>query len=70
MEKLLKGNYELAPSSKGEREADVKPDNDNAGERFASVFENSALEKLGGSIAFVMKGNQFIWEEDDEAADQ
>lgn len=58
MSKFLKGNYNVeAPDSEG----DSKQDND-----FTKVFESKALEKLGGSIAFVVKKDQFVWEGDDD----
>lgn len=60
MDKLLKGNYDL------EDETDIKaslPKDDKQG------FEDKAMERLGGSIAFVMKGNKFIWDEDEDNED-
>jgi len=33
---------------------------------FTKVFESKALEKLGGSIAFVVKADQFVWDGDDD----
>lgn len=58
MSKFLKGNYQVETP---DREGDTKQDND-----FTKVFESKALEKLGGSIAFVVKKDQFIWEGDDD----
>ena len=58
MEKFLKGNYELD---------DMDNDMNNvisADEDFSKIFESKALEKLGGSIAFVMKSDKFIWDEE------
>ena len=60
MNKLLKGNYRLKKSN-------VKNKKDNK-VNFSKLFENKAAEKLGGSIAFVMKEDNFIWEGHDEAA--
>lgn len=60
MSKFLKGNYE----------AKIKESKDNSEEqrnRFTEIFENSASEKLGGSIAFVIKSNKFLWDEEDNA---
>ena len=57
MDKLLKGNYDL------EDETEIKsslPNDDKQG------FEDKAMERLGGSIAFVMKGNKFVWDDDSE----
>jgi len=57
MDKLLKGNYNL----KDETDINASlPHDDKQG------FEDKAMERLGGSIAFVMKGNKFIWDEDNE----
>ena len=58
MSKFLKGNYSVEKSS---NEAQPTQDND-----FTKVFESKALEKLGGSIAFVVKKDQFIWEGGDD----
>jgi len=59
MSKFLKGNYKL------EHSADEVPA--GAQEKPADVvdrFERRALECLGGSIAFVMKRNTFVWNGD------
>lgn len=58
MSKFLKGNYAVA---KSEGENQTKEDND-----FTKVFESKALEKLGGSIAFVVKKDQFVWDGGDD----
>jgi|TARA_Y100000294_G_scaffold115812_1_gene107395 hypothetical protein len=58
MSKFLKGNYEIK-ESKGKE--NVKEE-----EHISKLFESKALEKLGGSIAFVMKGDKFVWEGEDE----
>lgn len=52
----LKGNYELPVGGKGKtrRKKGIRQE-----------FEERALEKLGGSIAFVMKPGTFVWEGDD-----
>jgi len=60
MSKFLKGNYEV------EKEQDETKD-DAAPNRFTEIFESSAAEKLGGSIAFVIKSNKFLWDEEDNA---
>jgi hypothetical protein len=64
MNKFLKGNYMINIHESNAASAEAK------GEDITAIFENRALEKLGGSIAFVMKGNQFAWGEwgDDESA--
>ena len=56
MDKLIKGNYEL------KNEAEIKSSSHDDGR---NNFENKAMEKLGGSIAFVMKGNKLLWDEED-----
>lgn len=60
MSEFLKGNYK-APELKlanEQKEADTK---DMA---LRSEFEKRAMEKLGGSIAFVMKPKgAFLWED-------
>ncbi len=57
MDKFLKGNYEI----KNFKNEEGKDKETNSSE----VFETKALEKLGGSIAFVMKSNKFVWDEED-----
>lgn len=57
MEKLLKGNYEIKDQEKIEVSSQKKDS--------SIEFEDKAMERLGGSIAFVMKGKQFIWDDDD-----
>jgi len=58
MSKFLKGNYTVAESNS---EDQSKQTND-----FTKVFESKALEKLGGSIAFVVKKDQFVWDGGDD----
>lgn len=58
MSKFLKGNYEV----EGEENEEVKEKDQD----FSKLFENRAMEKLGGSIAFVMKSNKFVWDENEE----
>lgn len=60
MSKFLKGNYEI------EKKQDDRVD-DETPNRFTEIFESSAAEKLGGSIAFVIKSNNFLWDEEDDA---
>jgi hypothetical protein len=52
--KLLKGNYQL---SGGPGKSEPVGNEPTASEE----FERRALERLGGSIAFVMKRNTFVW---------
>lgn len=53
MSEYLKGNYPLAkkPDASGDKEKTLE-----------QQFEESALQKLGGSIAFVKKSAKFVWE--------
>lgn len=52
----LKGNYTL-PGRPAEPEAEAAPkQEDTVGE-----FERKAMARLGGSIAFVMKGKNVVW---------
>jgi hypothetical protein len=57
MAKLI-GNYTIP----GQAEA-PKVDADAGGKAESSVaeFERRAMERLGGSIAFVMKGKNVLW---------
>ncbi len=50
----LKGNYSLPFTPSG---AEAKPDT----ESLEAAFERTALQKLGGSIAFVKKAGSFVW---------
>ena len=59
MSDLLKGNYK-SPKLKGETAA-KEP-------KSPEGFEQKALERLGGSIAFVMKSKTFLWSPDDAPA--
>ena len=58
MSKFLKGNY--AVTGAGSEEQTVQAND------FTKVFESKALEKLGGSIAFVVKKDQFVWDGGDD----
>jgi len=60
MSKFLKGNYPLQNTEASEPET-AKPKN------IADEFEEKALERLGGSIAYVMKSNTFLWEGEEES---
>lgn len=60
MSRLLKGNYKVSsPAAKGGRKKRQK--------KAANLFEEKAFQKLGGSIAFVMKSDKFIWDGDEKA---
>ena len=53
----LIGNYSMSnqPDNKAE---DAEPQKD---EKTVSEFEKRAFARLGGSIAFVMKGKSVLW---------
>lgn len=59
MSKFLKGNYRVENAG--------NDDYETKDEDFSKVFETKALERLGGSIAFVMKSDKFIWESEEDA---
>ncbi len=59
----LKGNYEL--NGKGEGRGDDKEDPEKT-----KAFERFARQRLGGSIAFVMKDKTFVWNGEPSAAPQ
>jgi hypothetical protein len=52
----LKGNYELAPAA-----ADRTPPPAPSPASLEEEFERQALQKLGGSIAFIKKSKSFVW---------
>ena len=56
MSNYLKGNYPLP--KKGPKT------NEKQEETATEEFERRALEHLGGSIAFVLKKNIFVWKGD------
>lgn len=58
MSELLKGNYSLA--------VDAPQQEASNGSTVTDIFEARAMEHLGGSIAFVMKGKRLVWDEDAE----
>lgn len=53
MKKLLKGNYRT--------KINVVKKSPTKRSGVTDIFESRALKKLGGSIAFVMKTDKFIW---------
>ena len=55
---VLKGNYKVKDTKKLEALASEK---DAAPATAQQEFEKTALEKLGGSIAFVKKSAAFVW---------
>lgn len=56
---MLKGNYELEDEVQAAKE---KVDDDKPLEQ---KYYKAALQKLGGSIAFVMKDKTFLWTGDE-----
>jgi hypothetical protein len=59
---LLKGNYKLNDLAQTAA-ADVSPE-----KLLEQEYYKMALSKLGGSIAFIMKGKTFLWTGDDSAS--
>lgn len=55
MTDYLKGNY---------KSPEVKAESKKSQESGKNEFEEKALERLGGSIAFVMKSKTFLWTPD------
>jgi hypothetical protein len=54
----LKGNYDLTPA--GPAEGKTRP-LVPAAANLEEEFERQALQKLGGSIAFIKKSKSFVW---------
>jgi len=61
---FLKGNYELKKGVDAAKEKEK-----GKGAKSTEEFEKFARVRLGGSIAFVMKKNTFVWEGDDKKED-
>jgi hypothetical protein len=59
----LKGNYKLPKNSSEKEKKDET-------ESSTQEFERRALEKLGGSIAFVQKKDVFVWNGDKSPTEQ
>jgi hypothetical protein len=62
MTENLKGNYK-SPEIKS-KDAPLTPETG-----LSTEFEKKALERLGGSIAFVMKSKTFLWTPEDDKKD-
>ena len=62
MPDYLKGNYK-SPEIKNQ-DAPLTPETG-----LSTEFEKKALERLGGSIAFVMKSKTFLWTPEDDKKD-
>jgi len=56
MAKLI-GNYKMA----GQPDVVAAPGPEKRVENTVAEFERRAMERLGGSIAFVMKGKDVLW---------
>jgi hypothetical protein len=54
MEEYLKGNYRIAAPIRDAEETAAQTDAEKE-------FYRRALERLGGSIAFVMKAKKLLW---------
>lgn len=61
MSGYLKGNYSVK-TKKNSKKKLAKKSKDSLSE----IFEHKAFEKLGGSIAFVMKSDKFVWSPDEK----
>lgn len=59
MSKLLKGNYKMRPAGRKKSRRGKRAN-------ITKLFEEKAVERLGGSIAFVMKKDKFVWGAEDE----
>lgn len=60
MSRFLKGNYKL-PKESGVPDKMKGPE---AKETSTHEFERRAMDRLGGSIAFVIKKDVFLWDGD------
>lgn len=60
MDKLIKGNYQV------ENEEAIEAKHQKKNKTYTQEFEEKSMEKLGGSIAFVMKENKFVWDDPEE----
>lgn len=60
----LKGNYNLKKTAAGDKLQNPasEAEKNAAANDSTTAFEKFAREKLGGSIAFVMKKSTFVWE--------
>lgn len=58
MSNLLKGNYPLPEQPKKHEDPAARGGKGGGVER---QFEAEALQKLGGSIAFIKKSSSFVW---------
>ena len=59
----LKGNYEVK-NAPGPSPADGQ----GVEELLEQEYYKAAVEKLGGSIAFIMKGKTFLWKGDGDVS--
>jgi hypothetical protein len=64
MSKLLRGNYKLAGRTPTAGEESAAPKVEPASDAITE-FERRALERLGGSIAFVLKKSTLVWRGDE-----
>ena len=58
MSEYLKGNYELSKK--------ITRVDQSLGDPTEQEFYRRALEKLGGSIAFILKSKHLLWKGDEE----
>ena len=59
MPEFLKGNYQV-PDTNGQHGLETGSQ-ERQEEDLTAKLEEEALSVLGGSMAFVMKGNTFLW---------
>jgi hypothetical protein len=62
----LIGNYQVQSTPPDDS---AGPATDNKGETTVSEFEKRAFARLGGSIAFVMKGKSVVWNGENKSED-
>lgn len=64
MSKFLKGNYNLPEESEKLDQTDPSKPIEDPNLKTQKEFERRASERLGGSIAFIMKSSSFVWQPD------
>ncbi len=62
----LKGNYDLEPEKQDVKKASDSGKSTASKAPIEEEFEKRSLEKLGGSIAFVVKSKSLVWDGKDE----
>ena len=67
MPEFLKGNYNIKSNNIKSNNKKNKANEDT--KTLTEEFEASALAKLGGSICFVSKSGNLLWDGDNSSAD-